>query len=115
MIDLVTEKVVSRGARTEPDLWRSRPRVRITSVEGSGRWAELELGDEIFVLRVDEGLSLVDSELWAEEQVELLTDLVNVAVAYLSGNCRRDEGKSLLGHRRVRLWFHVNGSDYVLK
>lgn len=49
-------------------------------------WAEIELGDEVFFLRVDAGFNLVDSELWAEEQAELLEELANVAVEYLRGN-----------------------------
>lgn len=115
MSDLIAQRVTSRGAyEAETNFTRRHPRVRVTSPDAPEMWAEIELGDEVFFLRVDAGFNLVDSELWAEEQAELLEELANVAVEYLRGNFSYETKGSLVGRKRRTLRIRAAGSDHVL-
>jgi hypothetical protein len=116
MIDLVERRIAGHSPYVaKTDRSRPNPRVRITSSDSQDRWAEIELDDEIFFLNVDRGFYLVEAELGAAEQAELLAELAGVAVAYLAGDFHLIEGRSILGRKRPVLRIATAGSEYVLK
>lgn len=77
------------------------PRLRVRREDASTPWAEIELGDEIFFLDVDQGFHGVGSAILAWEQLILLRELCEISAAYLCGDYAVERRRRRLG-KRVR-------------
>lgn len=89
------------------------PAVRISATR-SDRWVDVDLGDEVFIVRVDLGYGYSVSEWSAEEQKELLAEIVDISRQYVEGSFRIEFKKGLFGRRRSFMAINVHSKKFIL-
>lgn len=118
MVELVTrsleaEHSVSAVVKTRPR--NPYPTITLSTTRDPGRWVRLDLCDEVFIVDVDLGFGLVESELAAPEQTEVLAELVDLGTAYLRGDWHIEHRRTVLGRTKQQMAVSGASQSYLLK